>query len=224
MSRIAYVNGRYLPFAQATVHVEDRGYQFSDGVYEVCEVKDGRMVDEPLHMRRLQRSLGELKIAMPMSLAALRVVLRETVRRNRVRDGLVYLQVSRGVARRDHAFPPAGTAPSVVVTARSTDPSARRAHCSRWRRGHHRAGEPLGAGRHQSHRAAAECARQAGSEGAGRQGSLVRRQGWLCDGRLVLQCLDRQPRRQGDHPAGRPRHPARGDAHGAAQCAEGSRA
>ena len=124
MSRIAYVNGRYLPFAQATVHVEDRGYQFSDGAYEVCEVRDGRMVDEPLHMRRLQRSLGELKIALPMPLAALRVVLRETVRRNRVRDGLVYLQVSRGVARRDHAFPPPGTAPSVVVTARSSDPSA----------------------------------------------------------------------------------------------------
>ncbi len=123
MSRIAYVNGRYLPFAQATVHVEDRGYQFSDGVYEVCEVRAGRLVDEPLHMRRLQRSLAELKIGMPMSLAALRVVLRETVRRNRVRDGLVYLQVSRGVARRDHAFPPAGTAPSVVVTARSADPS-----------------------------------------------------------------------------------------------------
>lgn len=124
MSRIAYVNGRYLPFAEATVHVEDRGYQFSDGVYEVCEVRNGCMVDEPLHMRRLQRSLAELKIATPMSLAALRVVLRETVRRNRVRDGLVYLQVSRGVARRDHAFPPAGTAPSVVVTVRSMDPSA----------------------------------------------------------------------------------------------------
>jgi D-alanine transaminase len=121
MSRIAYVNGRYLPFAQATVHIEDRGYQFSDGVYEVCEVMGGQLVDEPMHMRRLQRSLAELKIAMPMSLAALRAVLRETVRRNRVRDGLVYLQVSRGVARRDHTFPAAGTAPSVVVTARSTD-------------------------------------------------------------------------------------------------------
>lgn len=124
MSRIAYVNGRYLPFAQSKVHVEDRGYQFSDGVYEVCEVRGGRLVDEPLHLRRLQRSLGELKIAMPMSLAALRVVLRETVRRNRVRDGLVYLQVNRGVARRDHAFPPAGTPPSIVVTARSADTAA----------------------------------------------------------------------------------------------------
>jgi D-alanine transaminase len=124
MSRIAYVNGRYLPFVQAMVHVEDRGYQFSDGVYEVCEVSGGRLVDEPMHMRRLQRSLGELKIAMPMSLAALRVVLRETVRRNRVRDGIVYLQVNRGVARRDHAFPPAGTSPSVVVTARSMSTAA----------------------------------------------------------------------------------------------------
>jgi D-alanine transaminase len=124
MSRVAYVNGRYLPFARAMVHVEDRGYQFSDGVYEVCEVSGGQLVDEPLHMRRLQRSLGELKIAMPMSLAALRVVLRETVRRNRVRDGIVYLQVNRGVARRDHAFPPAGTAPSVVVTARSMSAAA----------------------------------------------------------------------------------------------------
>ena len=124
MSRVAYVNGRYLPFAKATVHVEDRGYQFSDGVYEVCEVSGGQLVDEPMHMRRLQRSLGELKIAMPMSLAALRVVLRETVRRNRVRDGIVYLQVNRGVARRDHAFPPAGTSPSVVVTARSMSTAA----------------------------------------------------------------------------------------------------
>ena len=124
MSRIAYVNGRYLPLAQAMVHVEDRGYQFSDGVYEVCEVKGGRLVDEPLHMRRLQRSLSELKIAMPMSLAALRVVLLETVRRNRVRDGIVYVQVNRGVARRDHAFPPPGTAPSFVVTARSMSAAA----------------------------------------------------------------------------------------------------
>lgn len=124
MSRIAYVNGRYLPLAEAKVHVEDRGYQFSDGVYEVCQVKGGQLVDEPLHMRRLQRSLGELRIAMPMSLAALRVVLRETVRRNRVRDGIVYLQVSRGVAPRDHAFPPPGTAPSIVVTARSVDADA----------------------------------------------------------------------------------------------------
>jgi D-alanine transaminase len=124
MSRIAYVNGRYLPRHAAMVHVEDRGYQFSDGIYEVCEVKGGRLIDERCHMARLQRSLDELRIAMPMAPAALGVVMRETIRRNRVRDGIVYLQVTRGVARRDHAFPPPGTAPSVVVTARSLDAAA----------------------------------------------------------------------------------------------------
>lgn len=119
MSRIAYVNGRYVPLRAATVNVEDRGYQFSDGVYEVCEVKAGRLVDERRHTERLAHSLSELRIAQPMSPAALGVVLRETIRRNRVRWGIVYLQITRGVARRDHAFPAAGTAPSIVVTARN---------------------------------------------------------------------------------------------------------
>ena len=121
MSRIAYVNGRYLPHREAAVHVEDRGYQFADGVYEVCEVKDGAPVDARLHVERLQRSLRELQMRMPMAPAALGVVLRETIRRNRVRNGIVYLQVTRGVARRDHAFPPAETPPSLVVTAKSLD-------------------------------------------------------------------------------------------------------
>jgi D-alanine transaminase len=119
MSRIAYVNGRYLPLAAASVNVEDRGFQFSDGVYEVCEVRGGRLVDERRHIERLKRSLSELRIDMPMSDASLGAVLRETVRRNRVRSGIVYLQITRGVSRRDHAFPPPGTAPSVVVTARN---------------------------------------------------------------------------------------------------------
>jgi D-alanine transaminase len=121
LARIAYVNGRYIPHRDAVVHIEDRGYQFSDGVYEVCEIRGGRIVDERRHMERLTRSLAELRIAAPMSNAALAIVLRECVRRNRVRDGIVYLQVTRGVARRDHAFPPPGTVPSVVVTARSLD-------------------------------------------------------------------------------------------------------
>ena len=121
MSRIAYVNGRYLPHRDAQVHVEDRGYQFADGVYEVCEVAAGKLVDERRHMDRLERSLSELRIAMPMTRKALETVLRETVARNRVRDGLVYLQITRGVARRDHAFPPAGTLPSIVVTAKNYD-------------------------------------------------------------------------------------------------------
>jgi D-alanine transaminase len=119
MSRIAYVNGRYLPMRAAMVHVEDRGYQFADGVYEVCEVRQGRLIDERRHMARLLRSLDELRIRMPMSLAALGVVLREVVARNRVSYGVVYLQITRGVARRDHAFPASDVPPSVVVTARA---------------------------------------------------------------------------------------------------------
>jgi D-alanine transaminase len=118
MPRIAYVNGRYLPFRDATVHVEDRGYQFSDAVYEVCEVRGGRLVDERRHMERLRRSLGELRIPMPMSAAALAIVLREVVARNRIGYGIVYLQIGRGVARRDHAFPAPAVEPSIVVTAR----------------------------------------------------------------------------------------------------------
>ena len=121
MSRIAYVNGRYLPHEKARVSVEDRGFQFADGVYEVCEVRGGRLVDEPRHMARLDRSLRELRIARPMSAAALSIVLRETIRRNRVRDGIVYLQVTRGAARRDFPFPSPATRPTVVVTARSSD-------------------------------------------------------------------------------------------------------
>jgi D-alanine transaminase len=122
MSRIAYVNGQYVPHGDAQVHVEDRGYQFSDGVYEVCEVFKGHLVDEQRHMARLKRSLGELRIREPMSAKALGHVLRETVRRNKVRDGLVYVQVTRGVAKRDHPFPKGDVKPAIVVTARSIDP------------------------------------------------------------------------------------------------------
>jgi D-alanine transaminase len=123
MSRIAYVNARYLPMRDAMVHVEDRGYQFGDGVYEVCEVRGGRLIDERRHLERLQRSLGELRIRMPMSPAALGVILREVVARNRVGYGIVYLQITRGVARRDPAFPSPPVPPSVVVTARRLDRS-----------------------------------------------------------------------------------------------------
>ncbi len=118
MSRIAYVNGSYLPHAEASVHVEDRGLQFSDGVYEVIAVLGGRPVDLTGHMTRLRRSLGELRIALPMSPRCLGVVLREVTRRNKVRDGIVYVQVNRGVWRRDHPFPPETVAPSLMVTAR----------------------------------------------------------------------------------------------------------
>jgi len=123
MSRIAYVNGRYLPFHDAKVHVEDRGYQFADGVYEVCEVRGGQLIDERRHLERLKRSLGELQIRMPISTRALGVILHEVVARNRIGYGIVYLQMTRGVARSDHAFPSREVRPSLVVTARALNRS-----------------------------------------------------------------------------------------------------
>jgi D-alanine transaminase len=121
MSRIAYVNGRYVPHADAAVHIEDRGYQFGDGVYEVCEIFRGSLVDVTRHLARLARSLSELSIRAPMSDAALRQIMREVVRRNRVHDGMIYIQVTRGVARRDHVFPSEDVAPAIVMTARTAD-------------------------------------------------------------------------------------------------------
>ncbi len=118
MSRIAYVNGRYVAHAQAVVHIEDRGYQFADGVYEVAYLHDGRLVDLDLHLDRLARSLRELQIDWPIARASLVAVLGEMVTRNRHRSGLLYIQVTRGVARREHAFPAPGTRPALVVTLR----------------------------------------------------------------------------------------------------------
>ena len=123
MSRIVYVNGRYVPYAQAAVHVEDRGFQFADGIYEVCEVRNGHLVDEARHMARLGRSLAELQIAQPMRAAALAHVMRQVIRRNRVRNGLVYLQVTRGAGPREFYFPDADVTPTVVCLARSVSPA-----------------------------------------------------------------------------------------------------
>ena len=122
MPRIAYVNGRYEPHANASVHVEDRGYQFADGVYEVCEIHHGAIIDLEPHLDRLDRSLNELSIAWPMSRRALPLVMREVAARNGVHDGIVYIQVTRGVAPRDHAFPKK-TRPALVVTAKAMDRS-----------------------------------------------------------------------------------------------------
>ena len=124
MSRYAYVNGGYVRQGAARVHIEDRGYQFADGVYEVWSVHEGRLLDSDGHYARLERSLGELRMAMPMSRVALAAVLKETLRRNRVRNGILYLQITRGVAPRDHAFPGEDVPCSVVVTARSIDERA----------------------------------------------------------------------------------------------------
>ncbi len=118
MSRIAYVNGRYLPHSAAAVHIEDRGFQFADAVYEVCEIRDGALVDPTLHFERLERSLRELAIAVPTSRSAMLVVMRRVAALNRVHDGSLYIQVSRGQARRDHVFPSPAVPPTVVMTAK----------------------------------------------------------------------------------------------------------
>lgn len=124
MPRIAYVNGRYVPHADAAVHIEDRGYQFADGVYEVCEVARGYLMDVMRHLDRLDRSLSELRIEWPVARSAMQIILREVVRRNRIENGMVYLQVTRGVAPRDHVFPSEDTPSSLVVTAKRGDPLA----------------------------------------------------------------------------------------------------
>jgi D-alanine transaminase len=121
MSRVAYVNGAYVPLRSAGVSIMDRGFQFADSIYEVWAIRGGRLFDVEEHMARLQRSLAELRIEPPMNDASLMAVMRETMRRNRVRDGIVYVQVSRGAANRDHVFPAAGTKPTIVVTAKNLD-------------------------------------------------------------------------------------------------------
>ncbi|HZC17873.1 MAG TPA: D-amino-acid transaminase [Caulobacteraceae bacterium] len=127
MGRTAYVNGRYLPHGRAVVHIEDRGFQFADGVYEYFAVFGGRLADAEGHLERLWRSLAEIRIRTPMTEAALMVVMRETMRRNRIGDGSIYVQITRGTAARDHAFPHPSTPPSVIVTAKVVDYAAAQA-------------------------------------------------------------------------------------------------
>jgi D-alanine transaminase len=124
MSRIAYVNGAYVPLAAASVSIMDRGFQFADSIYEVWAIRGGRMFDPVEHMARLKRSLAELRITPPMSETALTLVIHEVMRRNRVRDGIVYLQISRGAASRDHTFPAASVKPTIVITAKNLDRAA----------------------------------------------------------------------------------------------------
>ena len=131
MPGLAYVNGRFVRQAEAAISIEDRGFQLSDGVYEVWAVFGGKLADAEGHFARLERSLGELAIPLPMSRAALTLVLREAVRRNRVVEGTVYLQVTRGAAPRDHAFPDPSPRPTVVITARRGDPEAAEARAAR---------------------------------------------------------------------------------------------
>ncbi len=124
VGRIAYVDGRYIRHDLACVHIEDRGLQFGDAIYEVFGVFGGHIYDEEEHLDRLERSLREIALAMPMDRAALKFVLREIARRNRITNGLVYLQITRGAFRRDHAIPPIERRPTMILTARPTDAAA----------------------------------------------------------------------------------------------------
>lgn len=122
MRGVAYVNGAYAPLARARVSIQDRGFQFGDAIYEVWPIRGGVLHDAEGHMARLMRSLAELRIAAPMSAEALWIVLHEVIRRNRVRDGIVYVEISRGVTRgRDHTFPSPPVTPTLVVTAKTLD-------------------------------------------------------------------------------------------------------
>jgi D-alanine transaminase len=118
MARYAYVNGRYVPHDKAAVHIEDRGFQFADGVYEVVTVIDGRLADEQGHLDRMARSLRELRIKWPVEPAVLKLLMRNLVRLNRLRNGTIYIQVTRGVAARDFAFPAKAESTLVMTTKR----------------------------------------------------------------------------------------------------------
>ena len=122
MSRIAYVNGRYLPHSQAGVHIEDRSLQLGDGIYEVTAVARGRSVDEEEHLDRMERSLREIGMDMPMGRGPLKLVMREIIKRNRIKNGLLYIQVSRGTVKRDHPIPDSPPRPTLIMTARAQDP------------------------------------------------------------------------------------------------------
>lgn len=120
MTRTVYVNGAYLPEDQATVSVFDRGFLMADGVYEVVSVLDGKLLDFDGHLVRLKRSLGELSMDNPLTDDDYLTAFRELVAHNRITDGMIYLQVTRGnPGDRDFAYPPAGTQPTVVMFTQS---------------------------------------------------------------------------------------------------------
>lgn len=120
MSRICFVNGTFVPYEEAAIPIMDRGFLFADGIYEVSAVLGGALVDHEAHLARLDRSLGEIRIPNPHSTAEWTRLCQELVRRNGLVEGLVYMQVTRGVARRDHAFPTRPVKPALVLTTKNS--------------------------------------------------------------------------------------------------------
>jgi len=132
MSRTVYVNGAYVPEEDATISVFDRGFLFADGVYEVTSVLGGKLIDFAGHAARLERSLNELDMAMPVDMDALLEIHRELVRVNEIDDGLVYLQVTRGSdGDRDFVFPDADKVPSSLVLFTQAKPGITTSAASR---------------------------------------------------------------------------------------------
>ncbi|QPM91154.1 D-amino-acid transaminase [Pseudooceanicola algae] len=116
MTRTVYVNGDYLPETEAKVSIFDRGFLMADGVYEVTSVLGGKLIDFAGHAKRLERSLGELDMAAPVTSEELLEIHRQLVEKNGITDGLVYLQITRGAPEdRDFAFPDPATTPSTIV-------------------------------------------------------------------------------------------------------------
>jgi D-alanine transaminase len=126
MSQIAYVNGAYVPMRYAAISINDRGFQFGDSIYEVWPVRSGQLRDSEGHFARMRRSLNEIRVPAPMDDRALHLVIKETMRRNKVREGIVYIQVSRGVAPRDHTFPTKPIKPTLIITAKNLDQTGMR--------------------------------------------------------------------------------------------------
>ena len=118
MGRFAYVNGRYIRHNNAEISIDDRGLQFGDAVYEVYSYKNGKVIDDELHLDRLDRSLGEIGIAMPISRPALKTIVSRLVRMNNLKTGMVYFQISRGTAPRDHAVPEHKIIPNIIITTK----------------------------------------------------------------------------------------------------------
>ncbi|QDW36602.1 D-amino-acid transaminase [Bradyrhizobium sp. KBS0727] len=115
MEQIAYVNGSYVPLKDAKVSILDRGFLFADGIYEVAAVLDGKLIDNASHLARLERSVGEIELALPVSVAEIEVIQRELVKRNNLVNGMVYLEVTRGAdTSRDFAFPK-GVKPTLIM-------------------------------------------------------------------------------------------------------------
>ncbi len=121
MARIIYLNGQYLPVSHAAISPEDRGFLFGDAVYEVVACIHGHLADETGHLDRLERSLNELKMRMPVERETLRFLMRETLRRNKQKNAAIYIQISRGTAKRDFKFPAADTPQTLMIISYNHD-------------------------------------------------------------------------------------------------------